>query len=104
MFNHARIPPSLASVQAAAIPTKAEIRRHVNGVIPDAARNPTFGRPLAYAENQSEIPRCARNDKEPNVGDSLAWVERVQDLGVRLVHSQEGMAGIAILRDFTSLL
>ena len=34
----------------------------------------------------------------------LAWVELVQDLGVRLVHGQEGMAGIAILRDFTPLL
>ena len=34
----------------------------------------------------------------------LAWVKLVQDLGVRLVHGQEGMARVAVLRDFTSLL
>ena len=34
----------------------------------------------------------------------LAWVELAQDLRLRLVHGQEGMAGIAVLRDFTSLL
>ena len=32
------------------------------------------------------------------------WIKFVQDLGVRFVHGQEGMAGIAVLRDFTPLL
>jgi hypothetical protein len=34
-------------------------------------------------------------------GYLLTWVKLVQDLGVRFVHGQEGMAGIAVLRDFT---
>jgi hypothetical protein len=34
-------------------------------------------------------------------GYLLTWVKLVQDLGVRFVHGQEGMAGVAVLRNFT---